>query len=253
LCNNSGGTQNLLTSANLVHFGLRDLNLVANVAGSGNDANNMVNGNSTFNLTIERVRFVGLKAVQSVVGTGSGTALAILNSRFGGCSAPSVVEPNGSKRVIIKNTEFLDYMTLQNTYYSKSPYGVTNWIYIHDEQVSSGASHSVAKVSGCRFDEGAENGIYVKNWGHVEIDNCGFNIAGAGQGIKLENVDHAIIKHCNGGYTANDRPLVKLINCTNVTIIGQTRDAGPYRVETDAASAAGLKVLQSLDVVIDEV
>lgn len=250
LCNGSN-TQNLITGANLVHLGLRDLCLVSN--GAGYDGNNIVNGISAFNLTIERTRFVGLKVNQNLIGAGSGTALALLNSRFGGCAGPTIVEGVGCKRILIENCEFLDYMTLLNTYHSKSPDGVTNWVYIHDAESSSGASHSTAHLRSCRFDEGAANGVYVKNWGHLVMEHCNFNAAGAGNGIKLENVTHAVIKQCNVGYTANNVPILKLINCTNVTVIGQTRDAGPFRIETDSASAAGLKLLQSPDVEIDVV
>lgn len=243
-----------LAGGNLVAMNIRDLVFLPNdTTNTTVDCVALFGGNSVFSLDVESVTVAGIRASNAVIAGGNDSALSIRNSQLGGCAGPAIVKIDGSKRLLMENVECLDYQNLKNVYHSKTPVGVDQWVYAVNPPVSSGASHAEIALRQCRFDEGAGYAFNGIGYPHIELDQCSVNVGGGGAGFRLEGCGHVIIKQCNAGYTANNRPLVKLINCGNVTVIGQTRDAGPFRIETDSASNAGLKLLQSPDVEIDVV
>jgi len=202
--------------------------------------------NGCIRATVERSFFIGLKG-GSVFRVQQGTQFVIRDSILSG-NAAKCIWVDGAFSALIENCDFLDYFQFDDIYHSKSPDGA-GWIVAENPNLEAvGANKSAIIIRNCRFDEASEKGISITDYEKVEIDQCRFNISsgGSSSGIYLENVEHAIIRQCHVGYNNVDKPHVKLVNCGNVTIIGEGKDtdeSAPYRVEKDAGTT--LKLLQS--------
>lgn len=218
------------------------------------DCNNAIFAASDGLTVIDKMIFAGIKANDAVVQCyGNFSSMHVKDSKFGGCAGGPSVKMDGGNFLLVESCEFFDYQAVQDVYFSKTGVGSAAWIKAINPITQNGATDTKIAVRQCRFDEGATSGIDITGYPHVQIEQCSFNVNGGGYGIRLENVKHAIIKQCTTGYTNNDVPAIKLINCDNVIIIGQRRDHGVFRVETDSTTAPNIKLLHSTGVVIDEV
>jgi hypothetical protein len=241
----TGNTLNLLVD-NLI-FSSTD----ANMTNAANDCTGVLGGSYTELISVENCVFAGLSASNTLIYSGVATDLSVRNSKFGGCiGGEAVIRADANGTTVIDGCDFIDYQNLQGKYYSKTGFAAsTNWIKAtaNDNYAALGATTQTVQIKNCRFDEGAICGIYCKNNPFVEIENCGFNVSSTtpGVGIKLENVKYATIKYSNFGYTNQDRPAIKLINCGNVRIEGVTSDHGVKRIEVDKASLPGLEIIHS--------
>lgn len=247
VCNTGSGAA-MLSGGNLLNTVFADLIVIPfDNTQTHVDASTVLGGAYVEELTVRDCIFAGLRVGSAVIGTGTATGLTVKDSKFGGIAGPNAIYATGSNWIVVENCEFYDYQNFLNNYLSKTPAAVGSWIYAEYATggVDNGASAPTVSIKNCRFDEGSGNGIYVKGHKRVQIEQCAVNVNGGGVGIRLENVAKAVIKQCNFGYTGNDVPAVKLINCGEVAIVDASRDHGPFRVEVDAASNANLKMIRS--------
>lgn len=199
---------------------------------------------------IEKCCFVGIKATK-IFDILTGNSLVFRDCIMSG-NAGIVLKVTLAYSITVENCDFLDYAYIAGGSYSKTPDGA-GWIDISNPPPSVvGANSPYVDIRNCRFDEGSSNGIEITDYPKVNIENCNINIQG--NGIILTNVTNAIIKNCHIGYNHPDTPMIKLVNCNKVTIVGLDKDASnanPHRIEVDSASSAGLKLLNSPNITVD--
>lgn len=241
---------NLGSIQNLVMRGLFFTGEGTEGAGAPTDAQVVVTMSNVIRGFIEKCCFVGIKG-SKIFDILTGNSLVFRDCIMSGNSA-NVINVELAYSILIENCDFLDYAYIAGGAYSKSPDGAS-WIKITNPPPSVvGANNPHVRISNCRLDEASNNGIEIEDYPDVIIEQCNINIKSIG--IKLTNVENVIIRQCHVGYNNVDYPMIQLINCKNVTIIGLTTDdnnlAHPYRVETDAFSATNLKLLQCSDDIV---
>jgi hypothetical protein len=249
----SGPLVTILNIADLALFTMKGLNIV----GDGDTGTPRSTDTGAFiylgyvlRAVIEKCLIAGIKPAGNLIEFGNGTLATMRDCKISGNQGYNVVA-NSAYELDIENCDFLDYLSYNDSYHDKATEGAA-WIYAHTPPPGVvGASSPSISIRRCRFDEAAGNGIYIKDYPRVIIDQCRFNISSAGfaNGIKLENVKHAIIRQCHVGYNNVDKPVIKLINCENVVVIGQGKDTNPlapYRIERD--NDTNLVLLDSPDI-----
>jgi len=224
-------------------------------SGAPTDAQDVVIISSVLKAILNRVHFVGLKGGKMLT-MGSQLDFHIMDSIFSGNAGTSAIHIAGAYRGVIENCHFLDYFYCSPNSYSKTPDGIQTWIKAVSPPAGVvGANQHHLTFRNLVLDEGANTAIEVDGYDDLIFEHCKDNIKGIG--YKLNDVKRAEFRGCGVGYNNVDYPMIKATNCRDLTIIGQHLDdnelAHPYRIEVDSVTAAGLKLLQSPDVIVSVV
>lgn len=255
---NGNSSTVLFNAGNLTSLKVRDLIFT----GTGLSTSE-VNCSSIFRTSFvesaifENVMIAGLGVSKGAIHNGSaGTCIirdCIMSGGYTSTIESGMIYSELTARLVIDNCTFYDYQNLKSDYWSKSPYGVSAWIRVDNPSlgiIGNGANNPTIKISNCRFDEGAQDSVYIDGYPLVELTNNASNMISLtselGSGYNIKNCKHVLVKQSNFGYTSNDSPAIKLVNCENVGMVGIQADHAIHKIRKDAIT--NLKVLQSPDI-----
>lgn len=221
-------------------------------SGAPTDAQDVVIVSSVLKAILNRCHFVGIKGGK-ILSFLTQADFVVNDSLFSGNAGNSAIYISGAYRGEVNRCHFLDYVYISPNSYSKTPDGIDAWIKALNPPAGVvGANQPHLKFSNLILDEGANTGIKVNDYPDVMFEFCKDNIKGIG--FELDGVKRAEFRGCGVGYNNVDYPMIKATNCESLTIIGQRLDdnemAHPYRIEVDAETATGLKLLQSPNVTV---
>lgn len=202
-------------------------------------------------LTIRNTQFIGVRADYSIVYSGiSDTVLE--DVQFGGSSGRSAAVEAGItawsndqwfRGLTVRNTTFLDYGNYRNQDYWKSSSDNTYWIKASSSaemRDSVNAMHErLLRIEDSRFDEAATIAIAAWNVEFLKVEgiNVNVNSTANARALDLSGVHYAEVNFSRFGYTNANKPAIKAVDGTNVSVKGITLGGGVILSQKDATSA----------------
>src|SRR6185369_6967429 len=185
-------------------------------------------------LTIRNTQFIGVRAAFSIVYTGLADTV-LEDVHFGGSSGGSAAVEAGItawsndqwfRGLTVRNTTFLDYGNYRDHDYWKSSSDNTYWIKASSSvemRDSVNAMHErLLRIEDSRFDEAATVAIAVWNVEFLKVEgiNVNVNSTGNARALDLSGVHYAEVNFSRFGYTNANKPAIKAVDGTNVSVKG---------------------------------
>lgn len=216
--------------------------IVLGSSGSEYDAGMIISALYTGQLRVVGCQFLGLRVRDSLIFVGMATDAIIESSQFSG-NASDVALIHGLDYVglTIRTVEIYDYANFKDTYLSKSPSNIGNWIRAESTRPSSGVlanGQRVVRLEDIRMDEAAPQSVFIKNAANVKASGILVRISNTdgAAGMVFENVEFAEVTMSKFGYSSAPRPAIKAINRSKILTSGISVGFGVYYGEADTSS-----------------
>jgi hypothetical protein len=172
------------------------------------------------------------------------SALLVENSAFRGCAgfyptSVPVIRIDGWRTVSVRDTEFIDYGTLRDTYHSKTVQGVFAWILLNEPRQPN---ERVASFSNVFMDEGAFYGILSAQSVHpavIRVSGITQNVNGTslGAGVSIRGAAHATVSSSYFGFASHGpRNAIEFFGVQSAKAENVICDAMANRIFADAAT-----------------